>query len=321
MLCALILNQLPLYAQDPLTEGQANTQTVDSEEAEETIVEESDVEEINDNDIEEEVDEQDFDEDTSEEEYVDEEESSEELEEDSDEGFDEEDAYEESQLDYEEEEPEFFYEDPRGIEIEDEEDAPPVLMGHISAVPGGTKLKVILETPVDEITSMVGDEITARISENVIVDGEIIIPAGSSVIGEISEINLARRLHRAGSLRIEFKNLTLPDDREIPIVASLLTHSGLIKGKYTKKRALISGATILGPAAAGLSAGLVAEGSAVGAGVGAGLGLLAGLGLFAFQRGNMVDLRSGDELDIELVEEALVPVQGEGKEKKYCDLE
>ena len=200
----------------------------------------------------------------------------------------------------------------------------PLLKGHISKIPGGTKLKIILETPVDEITSMVDDEITARTAENIEINGKVVIPAGSTVIGKISEINLAKRLHKAGSVRIEFKNLTMPDGRQVPILASVLTHSGLIKGKYTKKAAFIASGTILGPAAAGFGAGLAAEGSLVGAGIGAGLGTLAGLGLFAFQRGNMVDLQSGDELSIELTEEALVPSSSDEEisetDKDFCDL-
>ena len=197
----------------------------------------------------------------------------------------------------------------------------PLLKGHVSKVPGGTKLKIIFETSVDEITSMVDDEITARISENVEIGGNVVIPAGSTVTGKISEINPAKRLHKSGTVRIEFKNLTMPDGREAPIVASALTHSGLIKGKLTKKSALISTATIIGPAAAGFGAGLAAEGSLVGAGIGALVGTLAGAGLFAFQRGNMVELKSGDELNIELTEEALVPVEEELEEGKFCDLE
>ena len=211
--------------------------------------------------------------------------------------------------------------------IDSEEEIPakaPLLKGHISKVPGGTKLKIILETPIDEVTSMVDDEISARTAKNVEVDGKVVIPAGSTVVGKISEINLAKRLHKAGSVRIEFKNLTMPDGRQVPILASVLTHSGLIKGKYTKKTALISTATIVGPAAAGFGAGLAGEGSLVGAGIGALVGTLAGVGLFTFQRGNMVDLKSGDELSIELTEEALVPMSdGEDigeKEKEFCDL-
>ena len=195
-----------------------------------------------------------------------------------------------------------------------------LLKGHVSKVPGGTRLKVILETPIDETTTMIDDEITARVSENVLVDGETVIPAGTVVIGKVSEISPAKRLHKSGTVRIEFKNLSLPNQREVPIVATVLTHSGLIKGKYSKKTALISTATILGPVAAGVGAGLAAEGSAIGAGLGAGLGLLAGIGLFAFEKGNMIDLMSGDELNIELVEEALVPSGREEIEKKYCEI-
>ena len=214
--------------------------------------------------------------------------------------------------------------DEKEINSESDISQAPLLKGHVSKVPGGTKLKIILETPIDEITSMIDDEITARTAENIEVDGKVIIPAGSTVVGKISEISLAKRMHKAGNLRIEFKNLTMPDGRQVPILASVLTHSGLIKGKYTKKTALIAGATLLGPAAAGFGAGLAAEGSLVGAGIGAVVGTLAGVGLFAFQRGNMVDLKSGDELSIELTEEALVPSNdGEemnGTEKEFCDL-
>lgn len=184
---------------------------------------------------------------------------------------------------------------------------PSLLKGHISKVPTGTKLKIIIETPIDEITSMVGDEIKARISEDILVEGSVIVPAGSNVIGEISETNSAKRLHKAGSIRILFKSLITPDGREVPIVASILSHSGLIKGKYGPKSVLLSSATVVTPIAAGLGAGLAADGSALGAGVGATIGALLGLGLFAFQRGNMVDIKAGDELNIELTEEALIP--------------
>ena len=184
---------------------------------------------------------------------------------------------------------------------------PSVLKGHISKVPSGTKLKIIFQTPIDEITSMVDDEITARLSEEIIIDGTVAVPAGSTVLGKISEINLAKRWHKSGNVRIEFKSLTTPDGRQIPIVASVLSHSGLLKGKYTPRTALVSTATVVGPAVAGLGAGLAVDGSALGAAAGAALGTVAGLALFAFERGNKVDIKAGQEIGIELNEEALVP--------------
>lgn len=182
------------------------------------------------------------------------------------------------------------------------------LKGYVSKIPSGTKLSIIFELPVDEITSMIDDEVTARISKDIVIDGQAVVPAGSTVIGIISEVNPAKRMHKSGNVRIEFKSLTIPDGRQIPIVASVLTRSGLIKGKLTKKAALISTATVVGPAAAGFGAGLAAEGSPVGGLIGAAAGAILGLGLFAFQRGNKVDIKAGDEIDIELVEEALLPL-------------
>lgn len=191
-------------------------------------------------------------------------------------------------------------------ELKKEENAK-TLKGYVSKIPSGTKLSIILEVPIDEITSMIGDEVTARISKDIIIDNESIVPAGSTVIGVISEVNPARRMHKAGNIKIEFKNLTISDGRQIPIVATVLTRSGLIKGKLTKKAALISGATLVAPAAAGFGAGLAAEGSPVGGLIGAAVGAVAGIALFAFQKGNKVDIKAGDEMEIELVEEALLP--------------
>lgn len=182
-----------------------------------------------------------------------------------------------------------------------------VLKGYVSKIPSGTKLRIILETPIDEVTSMIDDEVTARTAEDIVIGESVVVSAGSTVVGSISEINFAKRLNRAGNVRIDFKSLTMPDGRQLPIVASVLSRSGLIKGKYTKKTALISGAKIIAPAAVGFGVGLAAEGSALGATIGAALGTLAGITLYAFQKGNMVDIKAGDEMDIELVEEAIVP--------------
>ena len=193
----------------------------------------------------------------------------------------------------------------KGFEIKS--DKRTKLKGYVSKIPSGTKLSIIFESPVDEITSMIDDEVTARISKDIVIDGQAVVPAGSTVVGIISEVNSARRMHKSGNVRIEFKSLTIPDGRQIPIVASVLTRSGLIKGKLTKKAALISTATVVGPAAAGFGAGLAAEGSPVGGLIGAAAGIALGFALFAFQRGNKVDIKAGDEINIELIEEALLP--------------
>lgn len=182
-----------------------------------------------------------------------------------------------------------------------------VLKGYINKVPSGTKLEVIVETPIQEGVSQVGDGFSAKIPLDIEVNNNVVLPAGSIVTGRILKLIPAKRLHRSGKAKIEFESITTPDGREIPIVASVLSRGGVIKGKYNGKRALISTATLAGPAIAGFGAGLAAEGSPLGGVLGAGIGTVAGIGAFFYQRGNMVEVKSGDELKIELVEDAFVP--------------
>ncbi len=202
-----------------------------------------------------------------------------------------------------------------------------LLKGRVTKVPSGTKLKIIVETPIDELNSKLDDEVSFRLSEDVLIDDLTVIPSGSTLSGKLTEINLAKRLHKAGTVRIEFNNLTLPEGNEVPIVASVLTRNGLIKGKFTKKNILLSSASILGPTAAGVGAGLVvADSSVLGAGIGAAAGAVAGLALYSFQKGNMIDIMAGDEMEVELTEETMIPTAvglndiTNNEEKKFCDL-
>ena len=174
---------------------------------------------------------------------------------------------------------------------------------------------------------MLDDEVSFRLSEDVLIDKLTVISAGSTLTGKLTEINPAKRLHKAGTIRIEFNNLTLSDGNQVPIVASVLTRSGLIKGKFTKKNILLSSASIIVPTAAGVGAGLVAaDSSALGLGIGAAAGAVAGLALYSFQKGNMIDLMAGDEMEVELTEETMIPtVIGSNdltnsEEKTFCDL-
>ena len=177
------------------------------------------------------------------------------------------------------------------------------------------------------MANKVDDEVSFRIAEDLLVDETIVVPSGSTLVGKLTEVNPAKRLHKSGSVRIDFKNLALPDGTQIPVVASVLTHSGLLKGKFTKKNILLSSASIIAPTAAGVGAGLVADSSALGVGIGAAAGAVAGLALYSFQKGNMVDIKAGDEMEIELTEEALVPALAnesenviEDGQKTFCEL-
>lgn len=194
-----------------------------------------------------------------------------------------------------------------------------LLKGYVSKVPEGTKLNILVETPIDEKLSMTGDKFLAKTVEDIIIDKNVVVPEGSIVTGIISEITPAKRLHKSGKVKIEFNNIATGDGREIPIVASVLSRGGIIKGRYDTKRKLIAIGTLAGPVVAGFGAGLAAEGSPLGGIVGAGLGTVSGIGLFLYQRGNMIDIKTGDELKIKLTEDVFVPEKIADDEKKKIE--
>lgn len=181
-----------------------------------------------------------------------------------------------------------------------------VLRGHVSKLPTGTKLSIIVETPISEESSAINDEVQGKVLKDIYVRNEFAIPAGSIVVGNISDIVQSKKFHRAGRAKIEFKGIKTPDGLNIPINAIVL-HKGVIKGKYTKKTSLISAGSVLGPIAAGAGAGALIDSSPLGIGIGAGLGAVAGIGLFLFERGNKLNIKSGDKLNIELTEDAVIP--------------
>lgn len=189
------------------------------------------------------------------------------------------------------------------------------LTGYIRVVPVGTKIPIIMDSPVDSDTSQEGDEFTARTSEDLSIDGSTVLPAGSIIKGRIAKINPPKTMGRSGSVSLKFDTVTTPDDRQIPIVANLVAHGGVVHARRGMKDIALDGATITLPTAAGLGIGLLAGGTGqgrvspgVGAGVGAGIGVAVGVAILMIKKGKRVDVRPGDELKIELGEDLRMPV-------------
>jgi hypothetical protein len=59
-------------------------------------------------------------------------------------------------------------------------------------IPAGTALPLELTTAVSSETAQVEMPVTARLRRAVSVDGETVLPAGSVVSGEVSEVDRAR---------------------------------------------------------------------------------------------------------------------------------
>lgn len=190
------------------------------------------------------------------------------------------------------------------------------LQGYIRVVPSGTKIPIIMDSAVDSDTSQEGDEFAARTSEDLLIDGSTIVPAGSVIKGRIAQLNNPKHLNRSGSVALKFDTVTTPDNRQIPLVANLVARGGVVHARRGLKDVAIDTGTFALPTALGVGIGALAGnasdssslGMAGGALIGAGIGAAVGVIVLCAKKGKKVDVRPGDELKIELAEDLRMPM-------------
>ena len=90
-----------------------------------------------------------------------------------------------------------------------------------SIVPAGTVCRVLLLEDITASKSHVGDQIHARLLEPILSDSQIVIPAGSMFEGRVMKATRPRMPSRAGSLKIAFDSVQLPEGQHTPVSASL----------------------------------------------------------------------------------------------------
>jgi hypothetical protein len=139
--------------------------------------------------------------------------------------------------------------------------------GRVAYAPAGLVIPAMLNTSIATQVARPGDMIQAGISQAVIL-GDSQIPAGSVLIGQVSEAKKGGYLGMSGRLEIQFNRLRTPDGNETPIVAHIV--GGI--GKYDDKD---GNGELVGETWKGKTVQAVGRG-AVGAGVGAALGTAVG---------------------------------------------
>jgi hypothetical protein len=91
----------------------------------------------------------------------------------------------------------------------------------IKGVPAGTRFVVRLLQPLSSRTAKEGMAIKAVLITPIVVDGEILIPAGSAIEGTVAKANGVGWgfKHETASLTIDWNRATLADGRTLPITA------------------------------------------------------------------------------------------------------
>ena len=94
-------------------------------------------------------------------------------------------------------------------------------------IPAGTSLNLEFLDTNSTRTAAVGDEFSAMLKNDKIVNGQIALPAGSVIRGTFDRIVPAKRLSKSAIIYLSFDHVVTPTGRQIPINAGLYNYAQL----------------------------------------------------------------------------------------------
>ena len=153
-------------------------------------------------------------------------------------------------------------------------------------VPDGTEIAVRLEQAVSSATARREDRVEASVAESVRVDGRVVIPAGATIRGIVTNVEPARRPSNGGRLELSFDQVEMANGRRADIRSRVVS---VDEGGISKKRAGI------GAALGGILGGILdgKQGALIGV-------LVGGGGAVVGSKGSDVELPAGTVLNVRL---------------------
>jgi hypothetical protein len=162
----------------------------------------------------------------------------------------------------------------------------------VKALPAGTPIDVILLDGLSSEMSQPGDSFQARVARDVVQDGVVLVPAGSTASGSVTEVVPMKKIGGTASLGLSFTRIDVAGGSSVPIEASVTNQAK----SQTKKDA----ATIGGAAAGGALLGKIIGKDSKDALIGAVVGAAAGTAIAAKNKGEAVELPVGTEMSLVL---------------------
>jgi len=217
------------------------------------------------------------------------------------------------------------------INFDEKDENSDIFTGETGEILQGQKLKMTVSSVISTGLNQEGDEFFAEVTDEFSTEkGGVIIPSGTIAHGNVTKVENSKRLGRDGYINVSFDYLITPDNRKIPIEASMTTkrHPAASTAKiiledtaYTMVGGVIGGLIAL--KFLGLGTAVATKGGTVagGAGVGAVVGLTASM----VRKGQEILIAPGDEIKVKVAEDIELPVLTEeaikDKELQYEGLE
>ncbi len=137
-------------------------------------------------------------------------------------------------------------------------------------IPSGTTLSLSLTSAVASDTSQVEDAVSAELTQAVTVDGRDVLPAGSTVTGQVTSAEASGRVKGRAQVAFRFDTLTAGGTKYNVQTAGVSRVAAATKSEDATKIGIGAGAgAVVGGLLGGKSG--AAKGAAVGGGAGTGL--------------------------------------------------
>jgi hypothetical protein len=176
-----------------------------------------------------------------------------------------------------------------------------------TTIPVGTKVLLVMKNSVSSKNARPGDGVYLETTFPVVLNGQVVIPAGTYVQGVIDNVKRSGRIKGRAEILMHFTTLIYPNGYTVTLPGALQSadgndsqqvkdEEGTVQADGTKGRDAATVATSAGTGGliGGLSRG--AKGAAIGGGIGAAVGIATAM----LTRGEEVRLESGTSVEMVL---------------------
>ena len=179
-------------------------------------------------------------------------------------------------------------------------------------VPAETQIPLALENAISSKTAFPGQSIYCRTIYPITVENRIVIPVGSYVKGEVTQVVKPGRIKGKAKLGVRFDSLTLPNGVTEPLRATLSSFGGSGQEEFNRKEGKIESSSTKGQDAGkvarttitgaeiGSIAGISGGHTLRGLGIGSAAGAAAGAIWVMASRGRQIYLPPGTNLELQL---------------------
>jgi len=157
---------------------------------------------------------------------------------------------------------------------------PPPPQPKVVEIPAGTTVSVRMIDSIDSETDRTGQIFRASLDAPVVVEDEIVVPAGTDVYVKLADARSAGRMTGRSELRLELVRMQF-QGKSYTLASDEYEQVGTSRGKRT--------------------AGMVGGGAVIGAAIGAGVGAASGGGIQAATKGKQIQIPSETKIDFRLI--------------------